>query len=186
MLALLAILAAGHPVAAPDSGRTLNGVTLPETIEVGGQQLTLNGMALRKKFIVSVYVAGLYVAKPSGSADSILQDDAPRRMVMSWKHDVDRKKICDGWNEGLEDNTPSASAELKQQFDQLCQYTVDIKSGETFVFTYIPGEGTQVEIKGEMKGTIPGKDFADAMLRCWIGPKPGPGEGFKKKLLGQE
>jgi hypothetical protein len=33
------------------------------------------------------------------------------------------------------------------------------------------------------KGKIGDKAFSDAMLRTWIGPKPGPGEGFKKNLL---
>jgi hypothetical protein len=50
--------------------------------------------------------------------------------------------------------------------------------------TYVPGTGTTIDIAGVSKGTIAGKEFADALLRCWIGPKPGPGEGFKKNLLG--
>jgi hypothetical protein len=61
---------------------------------------------------------------------------------------------------------------------------VDIKDDQAFVFTYVPEQGTAVEVAGEEKGTIAGKEFADALLRCWIGPKPGPGEGFKKNLLG--
>jgi len=60
----------------------------------------------------------------------------------------------------------------------------DIKDGQAFVFTYVPGKGTNVEVAGAAKGSIEGKEFADAMLRCWIGPKPGPGEGFKRSLLG--
>jgi hypothetical protein len=35
-----------------------------------------------------------------------------------------------------------------------------------------------------VKGTIAGKDFADALFKAWIGPKPGPGEGFKNDLMG--
>ena len=31
-----------------------------------------------------------------------------------------------------------------------------------------------------------GKTFADALFACWIGPEPGPGEGFKEDLLGIE
>jgi hypothetical protein len=42
-----------------------------------------------------------------------------------------------------------------------------------------------VDVKGVTKGTIPGKPFADGLFKAWIGPKPGPGEGFKKQLLGQ-
>jgi len=60
----------------------------------------------------------------------------------------------------------------------------DIKKEQQFVFTYVPGTGTTVDVAGATKGTIKGKDFADALFKAWIGPNPGPGEGFKKDLLG--
>jgi Chalcone isomerase-like len=188
MLLLLASLlspAYSPPAPAPaDTGLTVSGVTMPETIEVGGQSLTLNGMALRKKIVFKVYVAGLYVATKSSSADAILAADAPRRMIMQFVRDVDKKKICEAWDEGLEKNSPDATAELKQQFVELCGMMDDIKDGQAFTFTYEPGSGTTVDVASVNKGTVPGKPFADALLRCWIGPKPGPGDGFKKNLLG--
>lgn len=60
----------------------------------------------------------------------------------------------------------------------------ETEDGMELVFTYTPGTGTAVTVAGQTKGTIPGKAFADALLACWIGPKPGPGEDFKKALLG--
>jgi hypothetical protein len=39
----------------------LEGVSMPDDVSVEGHPLKLNGMGLRKKFIVNVYVAGLYV-----------------------------------------------------------------------------------------------------------------------------
>lgn len=168
-----------------DTSRTESGVTMLETIEVDGHTLSLNGMALRKKFVFKVYVAGLYLSTRSGSSAEILAADAPRRMVMHFVRNVDKGKICDAWEEGLEKNTPSPSVELKAQFTELCALMNDIKDGQAFVFTYVPEQGTAVEVAGEVRGTIAGKEFADALLNCWIGPKPGPGEGFKKNLLGQ-
>lgn len=171
---------------ATDTSRTMNGVTMPATIDVDGHSLSLNGMALRKKFIVKVYVAGLYVAAPSSDPEEILAADAPRRMVMHFISGHGTKdKICGAWKDGLKDNTPGASDELKQQFTQLCDMMRDIKNGEELLITYVPGTGTTITIADGDVGTIPGKDFADAVLRCWIGPKPGPGEGFKKNLLGK-
>ena len=189
MLLLLSTLltsapGAAGPVAA-DTGRTKSGVTMPETIDVEGHSLSLNGMALRKKVVFKVYVAGLYLGTPSHTAEEILAADEPRRMVMQFVRNVDKKKICEAWDEGLEKNAPRASDALKAQFTDLCSMMADIKDGQTFVFTYLPGSGTSVETAGEAKGTIPGKEFADAILGCWIGPKPGPGEGFKKDLLCQ-
>lgn len=186
MLLLLASLltTATMPIAA-DTGRTLNGVTMPSTVEVEGRTLHLNGMALRKKFIVKVYVGGLYLSSPSSSPDEVLAADAPRQMVMHFISGHGTKsKMCGAWNDGLEDNTPGASAELKQQFADLCGMMVDIKNGESLVLTYLPETGTKIEIGGTERGVVAGKEFADAVLRCWIGPKPGPGDGFKKGVLG--
>jgi len=189
LLTLVTLLAAVPPqhsaALEADTGRTVSGVTMPETVEFDGHTLSLNGMALRKKFIVKVYVAGLYVATKSSNAEDILGADAPRRMVMHFVRGVDKGKICEAWEDGLEKNTPGASATLKGQFTELCGLMADIKDGQAFVFTYVPEKGTAVEVAGEEKGSIAGKEFADALLACWIGPKPGPGEGFKKNLLGQ-
>lgn len=181
---LAAPLAPIAPVAA-DTNRTVNGVNLPGTVDVGGHALSLNGVATRKKAIFKVYVAALYVATVSQNAGDIMAADAPRRMEMHFLRDVDKKKICEAWDEGLKKNTPAASDELKQQFVELCGLMEDIKDHQAFTFTYLPGTGTEVSVAGNSKGTIAGKEFADALLACWIGPKPGPGEGFKKNLLGQ-
>jgi len=189
MLLLLTALMAAHPAVLPvaaDSGRTINGVTLPDTREVAGHTLHFNGAALRTKYFIKakVYVGALYLAQPSTKAADILAADAARQMEMHFVRDVGKDKICEAWDEGLESNTPDASSDIKQQFKQLCDYMADIKDGEAFVFTYLPGTGTTIEVAGETKGTIAGKEFADAMLRTWIGPKPGPGNGFKKDILG--
>jgi hypothetical protein len=187
MLLLLSLLLAADPVAAPasapDTTRTISGVTLPENITVAGKTLTLNGVALRKKAIFKVYVAALYVLTKSQSANAIQEEDEPRRMEMHFVRNVDKKKICEAWDDGLKDNTPDASEDLKKEFADLCGLMDDIKDGQAMTFTYVPGNGTTVTVAGVEKGTVGGRDFANALLRCWIGPKPGPGEGFKKNLL---
>jgi hypothetical protein len=178
----LLALAGRLAVTAPDT--TVNGVTFTDTVTVAGQTLVLNGVALRKKAIFKVYQAGLYLPAKSSDADAILAADEPRRMVMQFLRDVGKDKMCEAWNEALENNTPDASAELKADFTTLCGYMVDIKDKQQMVFSYVPGTGTEVRVADEEKGTIAGKAFADALYKAWIGPKPGPGEGFKKNLLG--
>lgn len=163
---------------------TMNDVTLPTRVEVEGQSLVLNGMALRKKAIFKVYVAGLYLPQKSSNADAILSADGPRRILLQFLRSVSANQMCDALNDGLKDNTPSAPAELRQKFATMCGFFEEIKKGEQFVFTYLPGRGTTVEVKGARKGTIEGKEFADALFRAWIGLRPGPGEDFKRKLLG--
>ena len=186
LVAVVFILSAVSTIfTSPLKAGTLKGVTMDDAIEVDGQKLVLNGMALRKKVIFKVYVAGLYLPQKETDGEKILKADPPRRCVMHWLRSVGTGKINDAWLEGLEANTPDASPELKKQFETLTGMMEEMKDGQLIVFTYIPGKGTEVNIKGKVKGTIEGKEFADALFACWIGPKPGPGEGFKEDLLGK-
>lgn len=160
------------------------GVVMLDTQMVGDSQLWLNGMALREKFVFDVYVAGLYLTEKSSDPEAILSKDAPRMMVMHFVRDVEAKKINDAWFKGLEANVPNVTPELKAKFEQLAKMMQDVKEGEAMGFTYNPATGTDVMVAGQPKGGIPGKDFADAILATWIGPKPGPGSKFKAALLG--
>jgi hypothetical protein len=181
---LLTIMIITLTIPAFNYAGTLKGVTMKDSIEIDGQNLVLNGMALRKKIFWKVYVAGLYLPQKEKNAEKILKTDGPRHIVMHWMRSVGTGKINDAWMDGLEDNTPKASAELKKQFKTLCDYMEPVKEGQQTIFTYIPGKGTTVSVNGKNKGVIEGKAFADALFACWIGPDPGPGEGFKEDLLG--
>lgn len=161
------------------------GVTLPDTVKVAEDTLVLNGIALREKFVFDVYVAGLYLTEKSSDAAAILSKDAPRMMVMHFVRDVEAKKINDAWFDGLKANVKNVTPQLKDKFDELAKMMADIKDGQEMGFTYTPATGTDVMVAGKTMGGIPGKDFADAILATWIGPKPGPGKRFKQGILGQ-
>ena len=170
--------------AAPVLAGTLAGIILPDSLDIGGQTLVLNGMALRKKVIFKVYVAGLYLPAKEKNSETILAADQSRCTVMHFLRSVSANQVNEAWYDGLEANTPNHTPELKKQFDALAKLMEDLKDGDKLVFTYRPGKGTEVKVKGIIKGTLGDKVFADALFSCWIGKKPGPGEGFKKGLLG--
>ena len=172
------------PAAAPAAAATLAGVTLPDKAEAAGQALVLNGLALRTKFFIKVYVGGLYLPAKERSPGKVMGADAPRRMSFHFLYSVSAEQMCDAWDEGLADNSPSAPGDVKAGFKTLCGYMEAIPKGNEMVLTYLPGQGTQVEVNGKTKGTLPGKATADAVLATWIGPHPGPGEDFKKGVLG--
>jgi hypothetical protein len=177
--ALLALL-----LTLPADAATLAGVTLPDNADANGKSLVLNGMGLRKKLIIKVYVGGLYLPQKEKSASKVLGADAPRRMTLAFIYDVSKDQMCEAWEEGLEDNTPNATAEVKKNFTTLCTWMDGVGKGQQLNLTYVPGEGTHVDIGGKAKGTLPGKATADAILSTWIGQNPAPGEDFKKAVLG--
>ena len=55
-------------LALPAAAGTLAGVTLPDKADVDGKSLVLNGMGLRKKLVIKVYVGGLYLPQKEKSA----------------------------------------------------------------------------------------------------------------------
>ena len=182
--AALAVVALALLLAAPLAAGTLAGVTMPDTTKAGDHELTLNGMALRSKAIFKVYVGGLYLPDKEHDAKKVLTEDEPRRMVMQWVRNVDKAAICEGWTEGLEANTPGASADVKKNFEALCGLMQDAKTGDRFIYTYLPDDGTTVAINDVVKGKLGAKPFADALFACWIGPHPGPGDAFREALMG--
>ncbi|HEY6138030.1 MAG TPA: chalcone isomerase family protein [Thermoanaerobaculia bacterium] len=172
-------------IAIPALAMTVAGVNLDDHTTVNGQTLVLNGAGLRKKLFIKVYVGGLYIGAKNSNPQTIMGTDSPRRQVMHFLYSVSKNQMCDAWNEGLEQNTKNASAEVKSGFNTLCSWMEPIPKGNRLVLTYVPGTGTTVEINGKMKGTLPGKATADAILATWIGPDPGPGEDFKNAVLGK-
>jgi hypothetical protein len=161
----------------------LAGAVFDDRVTVGDQTLVLNGTGIRSKFFIKVYAAGLYLPSRQSDAGRILAADQPRRTVLHFLYDVDRQKMCEAWDDALAGNTPRASAQLKQKLASLCAAMDDVTDGERMVFTYLPGTGTTVEVAGDRKATIAGKDFADALWAAWIGAKPAT-KDLRAGLLG--
>ncbi len=165
--------------------RTVEGVSLPETISLEGRELVLNGAGVREKFFFDIYVAALYLPAKSKDAPSILAADQPWRMSMDFLYSkVDRKKLDKGWDEGFEANVaPGQLPSLRERLQQFKNMFVTLSKGDTVLLDYLPGEGVRVVVKGVEQGVIPGADFARALLSVWIGKEPVTGS-LKKALLG--
>ena len=163
---------------------TLAGVTLPDTAQVGGTALTLNGLGLRTKFAVKVYIVGLYLEQKSSDPSAIIKADAPKRIVMRFVHSATKNQMTDAFDESFNDNTPDAKKAMKADIDRLLGAFDPIKEGDQMVFTYIPGTGTTLAINGKDKVTIAGAAFGQMLFSVWLGPKP-PNAGLKKGILGQ-
>ena len=117
------------------------GVTLPDTATVGSTHLVLNGLGLRTKFVVKVYVAGLYLAQKSSDADAILKSDEPKRIVMHFLRGVSKNQMADAFQESFPDNRPAASQQLKTDIDRLIGALEPLKEQDEMIFTYIPAQG---------------------------------------------
>jgi len=160
----------------------LKGVKMPDEVTVDGKALKLNGMGLRVKFIVSVYVAGLYVENVSKDPATILKADESRRVDMKMLRDLDQKAIVEAIRTGFEKNSGSQMGALKERLDTFCALIPSLKEGQTLTLTYVPGKGTSVAGAGAST-FVAGKDFGDALFSVWLGKSP-VDDGLKKGMLG--
>jgi hypothetical protein len=166
----------------------VEGQKFEPTAAVGGQNLSLNGVGLRKRAIFKVYVAGLYTGQKSTNAAAIVNDKGARRVSLRMLREVEAQSFIDSFNEGLKNNTPEAQlAAMKPQVDALVATLNSIgeaKKGDVINFDFTPDGGTRITLNGQPKGNpIPGADFFAAVLRIWLGDKPAD-EALKKGMLG--
>ncbi len=179
MVLVLAVVLAAPVLMAGE----LAGVTMPDQVTVAGKTLQLNGMGIRKKLWIKVYVGGLYLEKKTHSAEEALNEPGPKQMVMHFlTGKATKKKMDAAWDEGFEANAPNTSKVKIEKFKAMMG---DMHPGDVVTLTFIPGEGTHVIVNGEEAGIVEGDDFGKAVFSIYLGPEP-PTEDLKDGLLGNE
>jgi hypothetical protein len=162
----------------------LAGVTMDDAVTVGDAALELNGMGLRKKLWVKVYVAGLYLEAPTKASAEAINAVATKRIVMHFlTNKATKKKMDAAWLEGFQANSPDNFGALEARVKTFMDYFGDMKVDDVIELTMEPGTGTVVVLNGERKGVIEGEDFATALLKVWLGDHP-PDEEMKAGMLG--
>lgn len=178
--AIAVVLAIGQASAAAE----LAGVTLPDEVTIEGRNLHLQGLGIRKKFLFKVYVGGLYLATPTQDAGEAIRAEEPKRIVMHFLRDVGEAKIREAFDEGFFNNSQELLNVLRERIESFHQILAGgMEKGQEATFTYLPGEGTRVRVDGDLRGTIEGDDFMQALWSVWLGQVPADHE-LKRKMLG--
>src|SRR5688500_7634465 len=100
-----------------DAGE-LAGVKMPDSVTVGGQPLVLNGLGLREKFFIDVYVGGLYLKAKTTDAKKAIDADEPKRIVMHFIYsDVPKDKVNETFDGGFAG--VAGSSAYQDKIDQL-------------------------------------------------------------------
>lgn len=178
---MLVALALAAGVQAADVG----GVKLDDKVQVGGQELVLNGAGIRTKAIFKVYVASLYVPGKATTPAAVLEK-GPRRIQMNLLRDLTPDQLVDALVDGLKDNNSATElAAVKAQTDQMVSIMKSfgaVKEKDVVALDFVDG-GTRISLNGTAKGTIPGDAFNKALTRVWLGDNPVQGD-LKKAMLG--
>lgn len=166
----------------------LEGFQFDDKLKLGNADLVINGAGVRAKF-GKRYAMALYLPAKAADAKSALATKGPKRIAISLIKDVDGDTFASAVSKGINNNSSDAEqAALKDRVKQLSDTVValgEIKAKSSIVFDWIPEKGTILTINGQMKGKeIPGEDFANALLRVWLGDDPVQND-LKQGLLGK-
>ena len=159
---------------------------IPATLKIDDTELALNGQGVRKKFMMSIYHGGLYLAASSSDAAKIVAaDEAMAIRIDMVSGLITSEKMVDALMEGLDNSTGGDIAPLQQYVDQfIAVFKEEIKEGDYFDLAYIPGKGLEIYKQGSLKATITGgMPFKQAIFGIWLGNTPAD-KNLKKGMLG--
>lgn len=173
---------AAATVAEPSAIHRVDGVPFDRRVEALGEPLSLRGAGLfRWKWFVKVYAAALYV--PDGAAAFDPAADVARRLEFSYLVGIERDGFGKAADELLAGNfPPEAIAPLRERIDRLHAAYVDVRPGDRYALSYVPGQGTELSHNGRRLALIEGADFARVYYAIWLGRAP-IDHGLRDQLL---
>ena len=180
-LALIATLASASHAFALD----IEGVKLADKMNVGGQEVVLNGAGVRKRAIFKVYVGSLYLPAKAGSTQEVLTR-APRRIQLNLLRNLSSDQLIGALMDGLKQNLTAAEMQaINVQTGELAAIMKsfgEAKEGSVVTLDFIDSV-TTITLDGVARGSVDGVAFNDALTRIWIGEHPAQAD-LKKAMLG--
>jgi hypothetical protein len=61
---------------------------------------------------------------------------------------------------------------LMQELEIFNSFYRDVKAGQRYVFSYVPGHGLEMQLDGQVLGRVESTEFAAAYMSIWLGPIP--------------
>lgn len=156
---------------------------MPDSMEIDGSTLKLNGLGLRKKFFFSVYVGGLYLPETTDDARLILEGDTAKMVRLQFMRDVSKPQLADSIEDGFKSNSSDKTKGQKDNIKKLATLMSEVKTGELLTINYTPGKGTNIKKGDSLLAHFDSKEFADAVFSIWLGSSP-PSKDLKNGMLG--
>ena len=158
---------------------------LPNAMEAGGEKLMLNGAGARTKYLMQMYVAGLYLAQPSSDAAAIVAADEPMSIRLEITSGmVTEAKLVESLNEGFHNATGGKPEPIRKEIDLFRKSLAGkIAKGDVLDFVYLPGHGVIVAKNGEKQGAIEGIAFKRALFGVWLSKSPADEELMRAMLV---
>jgi hypothetical protein len=154
------------------------GVTFAKSFNDEGIHMQLQGTGLKTVAFFKAFAAGFYQFNPENRE---VVGEVPKRIEVEYFVNIPGKKLNAYTIERIKVNVDQREFErIQDEIKEMAKYFVDLKPGDRFSLTYIPGIGTKFAHNDQLTGIIEGDEFAKALFSVWIGEKP-----FDKRLKNQ-
>lgn len=168
----------------------VSGVKVDDTAMVAGKSLVLNGAGMRKKFVINVYVAALYLSEKKSNPADVQALATPKRVTLYIQREVSSDEFGQLFITSMNKNsTKEEKAKVINQtgkFGEMFASLDKVKKGDVIHLDWIPGQGTVSTVNGKATGeTLPDIAFYNAVLRIWLGENPAQ-DDLKDALLGKK
>lgn len=167
----------------------VDGVILPRTIEFKQRTLLLNGVGVRSKMWVDVYVQALYLSDLSQNAESILESNSEMAIRLQITSSmVTSEKLSKSLNKGLVKSIGDGN--LSKFKSQIALLESLLNKEKTFKddainLIYNPADESLWVYKNDRyEGKIPGLEFKKVFFGIWLSNNP-VDEKLKNDLLGK-
>ncbi|HWP66259.1 MAG TPA: chalcone isomerase family protein [Candidatus Limnocylindria bacterium] len=176
-------LVIGLVIASPAGAAEIEGVRFADRVRFRDVTLQLRCVGLlRYKQFIKAYVAALYLG--DGAATDDVLADVPKRLELNYFWNIAGVDFGKAGDEILERNVDAGSlARLRPRLERINAWYRDVKPGDRYSLTYLPGVGTQLALNGSEIGVIDGADFANAYFQIWLGENPIDAR-LREQLLG--
>jgi hypothetical protein len=147
---------------------------------LGGRLRLVGAGVYRWGWFVKVYAAAHYV---EARADADPTADVPRRLELVYLVGVPARRQVEATEAVLSAaHRPDELAPLRARLDRVEAAFRDVRPGDRYAFTYVPGRGTEFSLNGEPLVTVPGAEVARICFGIWLGDHP-VDAGLRRALL---
>lgn len=190
----VAVLALAGAACLPAHAVRYEGQEFPDTLQLEGATLQLNGAGKRQVAVYPLYLAALYLPQKSASPDAIYAQAGPKRLelriVIPLVKDVSTQEFVKAIDKGVQRNCTEAEkaavAERVRQFNTAVGDVGRVKKGDLLRIDYLPDQGgTVLTVNGKTWGKpVAGQDFYTAFLKVFLGDRNSDAR-LRSGLLGQ-
>lgn len=169
--------------AAPQAA-TVEGVTFSREVTADDRTLTLRGYGLLRYMVfIKAYVAAFNLPESIRSEDAL--GDVPKHLEIEYFQDISAQDFAKATTSSISRNVSLMTFQrLKPKIEESNALYRDVKAGDRYALTYVPGRGTPLSWNGQPLGTVAGEDFAVGLFGIWLGPNPLDSD-LKRLLLGE-